>query len=163
MKILTDNNGKPYIDESGKALNGGTVLDAYTKAEADTKFVQKDGSKVLSDNNFSDNYKNKLDDIILPIIVKDTASTSVTLTANGNYSYIYGTLTSLNLAFATGTDDATFHIIYKSGSTATTMTISATNAIFDSFAPSANAIVEIDGMWYLDKWIVFFKETKVSV
>lgn len=94
--------------------------------------------------------------------VKDITSTSITLTAHGGHSYIYGTLTTLDLSFTSDTDDAEFHIIFKSGATATTLTVSKTFAAFDNFTPSANAIVEIDGMWYLDKWVVFFKETKVS-
>lgn len=95
-------------------------------------------------------------------IVKNTSSTAIALTPSANTSYIYGELTSLALSFNTANDDDSFHIIYESGTTPTTMTVSTTNAVFDSFTPSANAIVEIDGLWYLDKWVVFFKETKVT-
>ena len=90
--------------------------------------------------------------------VKNTTSTSITVTAQKNTDYIYGELSDLTITWGTGEDNAEINLTFKSGSTATTLSVSTTGATFASYTPSANCIVHIHAQWYIDKWVVSFHE-----
>ena len=54
---------------------GGSPVNAYTKEETDKLFVKKDGNKVLSDNNFTNEFKNKLTDLKAKMITFEDGET----------------------------------------------------------------------------------------
>lgn len=99
-----------------------------------------------------------------PTTVKDLVSTSITLQAQADTNYIYGELSALNLTFGTGTDNNEIDIMFKSGATATTLTISGDNKIHGSFTPNVNSVVEINAKYYsgINKWVVLFSQVTIS-
>jgi len=93
-----------------------------------------------------------------PTIVTDSSSTSVVLDAVANTHYTYGVLSSLTVSFPASTTGVYryIHIMWESGATATTLTLSGTNALVPSYGVGANQICEIDAVWNAvkSKWIV---------
>ena len=58
-----------------KCIQSETITNSYTKQESDELFVKKDGNKVLSDNNFTNELKNKLTNLKAKMITFEDGET----------------------------------------------------------------------------------------
>ena len=64
IEIIKDAGGQVIPINNGEVrLPASATVDAYTKAEANTKFVEKENNKVLSSNDFTNELKTKLESV----------------------------------------------------------------------------------------------------
>lgn len=95
----------------------------------------------------------------------DLSPTTQTVTLSKNTRYAFGTLTDLSITFPATTDDGDEIVIeFVSGSTATTLTLDNTNAIYNFDSVNANKFVELNAQYKvsIDKWVVRSAETDYS-
>lgn len=64
IEVIKDAGGQVIPINNGEVrLPASATVDAYTKAEANTKFVEKENNKVLSSNDFTNALKTKLENL----------------------------------------------------------------------------------------------------
>lgn len=64
IEIIKDAGGQVIPINNGEVrLPASATVDAYTKAEANTRFVEKENNKVLSSNDFTNELKTKLESV----------------------------------------------------------------------------------------------------
>lgn len=83
---------------------------------------------------------------------------NIVLIPRANNQYYYNELTSLSLSFGDSSLGDLFYISFKSGETATSLTIDSTSATFNDFIPETNSFIEICGMFNGYKWILVFNQ-----
>ena len=105
-------------------------------------------------------------DVVIRLIDKETKPTPITTipsTLEANKQYNFGEVTELALAFPTIANDGdVIYLTFKSGTTATTLTIDTTNTCDIEFVPEANTGYEIFGKYNGEIWIVNYSEYTVS-
>ena len=146
---------------SGQTQSHKTVSDsplAGAVAVYSTGGVMKVSSPVVGSDAVNKSYA---DENYKLSVVKNTLATSVNLTPARNTEYYYGELTSVSLTFATSGASAgdTFYITFKSGQTATSITVNGSSAVFERPLESiADVTYEIAGIFNGTKWLVAWRE-----
>ncbi len=97
------------------------------------------------------------------IALNPTPITTIPTTLESNKKYNFGELTELNLAFPTVANDGdVIYLTFKSGATATALTIDTTNTCDIEVIPEVNTGYEIFGSFNGSIWIVGYSEYTVS-
>lgn len=174
LKYVTmESTTPPYISFNGSVYNifektaleriiiknaTPEILEAYKTAQYWSNYASLiDGLAYQSD---IEELQEQIDDIKSNI--NESTETGIVLTPSANSEYYYSELEYMYLAFETANLGDMFYITFKSGSTATVLTVDGTNAVFDDFVPSENSYIEIMGKWNGEKWIVLFNQTSVG-
>lgn len=95
--------------------------------------------------------------------VFQTPITTPPTTLEANKKYNFGEKPELSLVFPTKASDGdVIYLTFKSGATATTLTIDTTNTCDIECVPEANTGYEIFGMYNGSIWIINYSEYTVS-
>lgn len=102
--------------------------------------------------------KGEVIDLLYPTPIK-----VIPTTLESNQKYNFGEVAELNLAFPTDANDGdVIYLTFKSGATATNLTIDTTNTCDIEVIPETNTGYEIFGMFNGSIWIINYSEYTVS-
>ncbi len=151
----TSDMDKPVSKAMQEALDKKVNIEDYT-SDLDTTIYELDNIKA--------DIKSNADDIAaLEEELYQAPITEIPPTLEANKEYNFGGCTELSLIFpTTASDGDVIYITFKSGETATTLTIDTTNTCDIEVIPEINTGYELFGKYNGSIWIVNYSEYIVS-
>ncbi|MBQ6894080.1 MAG: hypothetical protein IJN40_01135 [Clostridia bacterium] len=156
--------------ESGKGLSSNDFTDDYitriSTAETKAENIQKDIDEIAREiamGIWKKIYEDDARIYNLESRVFQTPRTTIPSTLEPNRQYNFGEVTGLSLTFPSIADDGdVVYLTFKSGATATNLTIDTTNTTDLEIIPESNMHYEIFGSYNGSVWLVNYSEYLVS-